>query len=145
MPIVRMRNKYDSATTALWEDEAIMAHILSKSNNFAEFRNLMLEYLRTGLSAKDRYDYTHYLTEDNQEILTHKQEKEEQFFEKVDSMPYFSDYSKLMLSLGLPNWAEDHMPSQQPPSNPVQHPSKIPILQHKKGGKTTRKNRNTRK
>ena len=85
--------KFDSATIALRNHELNMAHILSRSNHFVEFRNLMLEYLRTCEMAADTYTLHHYnVYDDTFRRSEDRRQNGEIFVEKVDSMPTFTPF-----------------------------------------------------
>uniref|UniRef100_A0A6C0D2N8 Uncharacterized protein n=1 Tax=viral metagenome TaxID=1070528 RepID=A0A6C0D2N8_9ZZZZ len=103
--IISSRPIYDLTTEHVSRTDVFFYEILTKSNDFNQFRDLMMEFLANRPNVVESHDAHgtgrwnfRKLTEQDKEYVSKEQlriwdleEKEEIFYEKLDSIPYIDN------------------------------------------------------
>jgi len=157
---------YDPTTTHLYRTEVGFYEILTKSNDFNQFRDLMMEFLANRPSVQELHDLKGIgrwnsrsykrLSESDKEYVREEEErisdlegKEQAFDDKLGSIPYIDNIDTLTKSFS-PTFQRPHTYEKELLKKDTKQPDLFEGLQihsQLKGGKMkkTRKNRKPRK
>ena len=157
---------YDPTTTHLYRTEYYFYEILTKSNDFNQFRDLMMEFLANRPSVQELHDLKGIgrwnsrsykrLSESDKEYVREEEErmsdlegKEEAFADKLGIIPYIDNIDTLTKSFS-PNFQRPDTYEKELLKKDTKQPDLFEGLQihsQLKGGKMkkTRKNRKPRK
>ena len=159
---------YDPTTTHLYRTEVGFYEILTKSNDFNQFRDLMMEFLANRPSVQELHDLKGIgrwnsqsykrLSESDKEYVRKEEErindlesKQEAFDEKLDSIPYIDNIDTLTKSFSptfqRPGWGTYEKELLKKDTKQPDLFEGLQIHSQSKGGKIkkTRKNRKPRK
>ena len=159
------RPQYNATTEHLEKTEYAFYEILARSNNFNQFRDLMMEFLANRPTVEQSNDYAgtgrKYVKDTPADDLfgygPHQHEeiddlmvKEEKFDENLSSIPYFDNIETLTKS--FPRWFQrpdayekEHLKVDSQSSKEPDLFEGLQIHSQSKGGKKTRKTRKSRK
>ena len=110
--IVPYRPIYDQTIDHIWNSDYSFYEILTKSNDFNQFRDLMMEFLANRPDVRERHDADgtgrynfKKLSEEDKKYVSDQQqriwdleEKAEIFNEKLDSIPYIDNIEQVTKS-----------------------------------------------
>ena len=110
--IIPSRPMYDQTTIHVWHSDYSFYDIFTRSNNFNQFRDLMMEFLANRPNVQERHDIRgtgrynfNKLSEEDKNYVSDEQqriwdleEKEDNFTEKLNSIPYIDNIEQITKS-----------------------------------------------
>lgn len=160
---VPSNRRYDKTTEHVSISDFYFYDILTRSNDFNQFRDLMMEFLANRPSVEERNDIHgtgkwdfRKLSEQDKKYVDEEQQrvwdldKVDDFHEKLSSIPYFNNIETVTKSFPLnfqrPDaYEKEHLKVNSQSSKEPDLFEGLQIHSQTKGGKNTRKNRKTRK